>query len=331
MMKAVRFAAFGTPHHVAECVDVPEPDAPADGEVLIEMEACPINPVDLLTMAGRYAVRPPLPAVPGSEGVGRVLETGPGVPELSAGDRVVPLGRETWVQQRVVKAREVVKVPADADVLQLAMIKINPATAQLMLERYVDLVAGDWVIQDAANSGVGQNLVRLARFRGIRTVNVVRREGLSEALRRIGADVVVVDGDDLPERVREGTSGADIRLAIDAVAGDICMRLGDSLADGGWVVNYGLLSGRPCMLRPDQIVFRGITLTGFWLVNALGQMQPAAIKELYDGLVRRVTDGTLRVEVEATYPIEAIADALEHAARPGRSGKILITPNGAPS
>ncbi len=330
-MKAVRFAAFGTPHRVAECVEVPEPGAPADGEVALEMEACPINPVDLLTIAGEYAVRPSLPAVAGSEGVGRVLEVGPGVHHLAVGDRVVPLGRETWVQRRVVKAREVIKAPADADVLQLAMIKINPATAQLMLERYVELASGEWVIQDAANSAVGQHVVRLAQARGIHTVNIVRRDGLSESLRRIGADAVVVDGDDLPERVREQTGGAAIRLAIDAVAGEICMRLGDCLADGGIVVNYGLLSGRPCMLRPDQTVFRGITLTGFWLVKALGQMQAAAIADLYGGLVRRVTEGRLRVEVEATYPIEAIADALEHAARSERGGKILITPNGAPS
>ncbi len=299
--------------------------------MVLEMEACPINPVDLLTIAGEYAVRPPLPAVPGSEGVGRVLHAGPGVRDLSPGDRVVPLGRETWVQRRVVKAQEVIKVPGDVDILQLAMLKVNPATAQLMLERYTELTSGDWIIQDAANSAVGQYVVRLARARGVRTVNIVRREGLDESLRRIGADVVLVDGDDLPERVRQQTGEAGIRLAIDAVAGDICMRLGDCLAEGGVVVNYGLLSGKPCMLRPDQTVFRGITLTGFWLVKALGNMQAAAIRELYDGLVRRVADGTLHVAIEATYPIEAIADALEHAERPGRGGKILITPNGAPS
>lgn len=329
MMKAVRFSSFGTPHRVAECVEVPEPGAPGEGEVALEIEACPVNPVDLLIIAGEYAVRPPLPAIPGSEGVGRVLEVGPGVRDLAVGDRVVPLGRETWAQRRVVKAEEVIKAPADADVLQLAMLKINPATAELMLERYVELSSGDWVMQDAANSGVGQNVVRLAQARGIRSVNIVRREGLAESLKSIGADVVLVDGDDLAERVREQTGGAAIQLALDAVAGDICMRLGDCLVDGGVIVNYGLLSGSPCMLRPEQTVFRGLTLTGFWLVKALGQMQPSAIADLYNALVRRLMDGTLRVDIEATYPIEAIADALEHAGRPGRGGKILITPNGA--
>jgi NADPH:quinone reductase-like Zn-dependent oxidoreductase len=226
-----------------------------------------------------------------------------------------------------VPAAQVLKVPAGADPLQVAMLKVNPATALLMLERYVKLQPGDWVIQDAANSGVGTNLIRLARARGVRTVNVVRRASLVAPLEAIGAEVVVVDGDDLAARVRAAGAGP-IRLAIDAIGGEAVMRLAGYLAEGGTVVNYGLLSGRPCMLGADQTIFRGITLTGFWLQKALTTMARPDLEQLYHDLARRVADGALRVEIEATYPIEQIKQALEHAGREGRTGKILVTPNG---
>ena len=327
-MKQVQFAAFGTPHEVAACVEAPDVGAPGPDEVVIEVEAFPINPADLLTMTGGYAVRPPLPATLGAECVGRIAAVGADVQRLAAGDRVINLGRDNWCQRRKVPAAQALAVPADADVLQLAMLKVNPATALLMLRNYVALQPGDWVIQDAANSGVGTNLIRLAQADGIRTVNVVRRSSLSEPLQAIGADVVVVDGDDLAARVRDATGGASIRLAIDAIGGAMVLRLADCLAEGGTVVNYGLLSGQPCQLGAHHTIFKGITLTGFWLQKALTSMARPDLEALYADLAARIADGTLRVEVEATYPIEEIKAALAHAERAGRAGKILVLPNG---
>ena len=327
-MKQVQFTAFGVPHEVAACVDVPDVGAPGADEVVIEVLAFPINPADLLTMSGGYAVRPQLPATLGAECVGRIAAVGSNVQHLAVGERVINLGRDNWCQRRKVPAAQALKVPADADLLQLAMLKVNPATALLMLRNYVDLQPGDWVIQDAANSGVGTNLIRLAKVDGIRTVNVVRRESLVAPLRDIGADVVVVDGDDLAERVRQATGGASIRLAIDAIGGAMVLRLADCLAEGGTVVNYGLLSGEPCQLGAHHTIFKSITLTGFWLQKALTAMARPDLEALYADLAARVADGTLHVAVEATYPIEEITAALAHAEREGRSGKILVLPNG---
>ncbi|MFQ5784792.1 MAG: zinc-dependent alcohol dehydrogenase family protein [Alphaproteobacteria bacterium] len=327
-MKTVSFAAFGPPHEVTACVDAPDPGPPDAGEIVVEVEAFPINPVDLLTIEGRYAVRPPLPAIPGSECVGRVAAVGAGVARLKSGDRVLPLGRGNWTQRMKIPADAALKLPDGGDALQLAMLKINPATAYCLLKRQVALAPGDWLIQDAANSGVGSLLVRLARAEGVRTVNVVRREALIAPLAALGADVVLTDGADLPARVAEATGGADIRLAVDAVAGETCGRLAACLGEGGTVVNYGLLSGRPCAIEPHHIVFRGITLTGFWLMTALGAMDGDERARLYVDLADRIVSGALAVTVEATYGIEDIGAALEHAAREGRSGKVLVTPNG---
>ena len=327
-MKQVQFAAFGAPHEVATCIEVPDVGAPAADEVVIEVLAFPINPADLLTITGGYAIRPQLPATLGAECVGRIAAVGSSVRDLAVGDRVINLGRDNWCQRRKVPAAQALKVPAAADVLQLAMLKVNPATALLMLRRYVRLQPGDWVIQDAANSGVGTNLIKLASADRIRTVNVVRREALIAPLREIGADVVVVDGPDLAERVQEATGGAAIRLAIDAIGGDMVLRLADCLADGGTVVNYGLLSGQPCRLGAQHTIFKGITLTGFWLQKNLVSMARPELEQLYADLAARIADGSLRVEVEATYPIEEIKAALAHAGREGRGGKILVLPNG---
>jgi mitochondrial enoyl-[acyl-carrier protein] reductase / trans-2-enoyl-CoA reductase len=327
-MKQVQFMAFGVPHEVAACVEVPDVGAPGPDEAVIAVEASPINPADLLTVSGGYAVRPQLPATLGAECVGRIAAAGSNVRHLAVGDRVINLGRDNWCQRRRVPAAQALKVPAHGDVLQFAMLKVNPATALLMLRSYVDLQPGDWVIQDAANSGVGTSLIRLAKADGIRTVNVVRREPLIEPLSALGADVVVVDSEDLAERVRQATGGAPIGLAIDAIGGAMVLRLADCLAEGGTVVNYGLLSGQPCQLGAHHTIFKGITLTGFWLQKALTSMARPDLEALYAGLAGRVADGTLRVEVEATYPIEEIKAALAHAGREGRSGKILVLPNG---
>jgi NADPH:quinone reductase-like Zn-dependent oxidoreductase len=328
-MEQVQFTAFGVPHEVAACVDVPDVGAPGPEEVVIEVLAFPINPADLLTITGNYAVRPQLPATLGAECVGRIAAVGADVRDLAVGDPVINLGRDNWCQRRKVPAAQALKVPPDADPLQLAMLKVNPATALLMLRNYVDLRPGEWVIQDAANSGVGTNLIRLAAADGIRTVNVVRRDSLIEPLRAIGADVVVVDGADLAERVRQATGGGAIRLAIDAIGGDIVLRLADCLAEGGTVVNYGLLSGQPCQLGAHHTIFRGITLTGFWLQKSLTAMARPDLEQLYGDLARRIAEGGLRVEIEATYPIEEIKAALAHAGRAGRGGKVLVLPNGS--
>ena len=327
-MKQVRFEAFGPPHEVADCVEVADVGAPGPDEVVIEVEAFPINPADLLTITGGYAVRPKPPATLGAEAVGRVVAVGSDVRELAAGDRVISLARDNWCQRRRLSAAQVLQVPADADPLQLAMLKVNPATALLLLTSYVELQPGDWLIQDAANSGVGTNLIRLAKADGVRTVNVVRRAELIEPLQAIGADLVVVDSQNLADQVREKTGGAPVRLAIDAIGGEIVLRLADCLAEGGTVVNYGLLSGQPCMLGAHHTIFKSITLTGFWLQKQLTAMARPEIGQLYAALADRMRRGELKVEVEKTYPIEEIKAALAHAGRAGRRGKILVLPNG---
>src|SRR5260370_24854827 len=241
-MKKVEIAAYGAPEAVAHCIDVPDVGAPGAGEIVFEVLAFPINPADLSMIRGNYRLKPPLPATPGAECVGRVVATGTGVGPR-AGDVVINMQRQNCVERRRITAADAIAIPPGLDLAQAAMLRINPATAQLLLEDHVALAAGDWVIQNVANSAVGRHLIVLARARGIRTVNVVRRDDVAAQLRALGADAVLADGPDLAERARAATNGAPIRLGIDAVSGSATKRIPDCVADGGIVLRYGPMSG----------------------------------------------------------------------------------------
>ena len=219
-MKRIDLSAYGAPETVSSCVEVPDVGAPGPGEVVFDVLAFPINPADVSFCCGSYRLRPPLPATPGAECVGRVTAAGAGVTAVRPGDLVVNMQRENWVQRRRIRSDDAIPIPAGLDLAQAAMLRINPATALLLLEDHADLKPGDWVIQDVANSAVGRHLIVLARARGVKTVNVVRRDDVTAELRDLGADVVLKDGPDLAERARAATGGAPIRLGIDAVSGD---------------------------------------------------------------------------------------------------------------
>jgi len=299
---------------------------PAAGQVLVAMLASPINPSNLLTLTGEYGVLPPLPAIGGSEGVGRIAALGDGVAGLSVGQLVLlPRGSGTWVTHMLTEARLLVPLPEGADPLQLAMLTVNPPTASLMLSEFVPLAAGDWVIQNVANSGVGSYLMQLAKRRGLRTVNLVRRESAVAVTQAQGGDVVLVDGEDIARRVSEATGGAAIRLGIDAVGGAATDRLAQCLAEGGTLVNYGMMSGEPCQVAPSSFVFRDITLRGFWLVKWFRDATRDAQRALYGELTQLVAGGALHAPIHATYPVERIREAVAAASAGERNGKILVT------
>jgi NADPH:quinone reductase-like Zn-dependent oxidoreductase len=324
-MKAVQFESFGDPRAVVHVVDLPDPDPPGTGEVLLAVEATPINPSDLLTLSGTYGQLPKLPAIAGNEGVGRVLAIGPDVTDIAVGDRVLlPLGSGTWRDKMKTRASLVIPIPANADPLQLAMTVVNPPTAYLMLKEIIEVKAGEWVIQNAANSAVGQYLIYFAKAQGLKTVNVVRRPELREGLLALGADVVVVDGPDLRKEVAEATGGARIALGIDAVAGEATGRLSDCVAEGGTVVNYGAMSGQPCQISPAQLIARDIRLRGFWLSSWARKAPKGAFRDVLQKMTELLAANTLKATVEATYPFERIKEAIAHAQKEGRSGKILL-------
>ncbi len=325
-MKRIELQRYDKPALACACVEVEDPGGPGPGEVLVAMAAAAINPADLLIMEGRYPGPVALPAPVGIEGAGHVLEIGPGVDTLQIGDLVVSLGRANWAERILVPAETLIPLPRELSLQDAAMIKANPPSALLMLRDYVDLNPGDWVIQNAANSAVGRHLIRFAQARDLKTINVVRRDSLIPELETLGADLVLVDGEDLAARVRAHVGeDAPVRLGIDAIAGQACLRLADCLSEGATLVNYGFLSGDPCMVTPTHTIVRGITLTGFWLVGFMRRSSHDEIAALYATMAKQFIDGTLQAPVQASYPLEHVAQALAQAAGEHRNGKILFT------
>ena len=314
------------PQDVIEAVEFEAPSLEA-GQVLLEVVAAPINPSDLLTLTGEYGELPPLPAIGGREGVGRVAELGPDAGELAVGQLVLlPRGSGTWCTHLVAVAAQLQPLPGEADPLQVSMMTINPPTAALLLSEFVSLQPGEWMIQNAANSAVGLYLVQLARYRGYRTANVVRRQDAAEVVHDTGGDVVLLDAEDLAERVSAATEGAQIRLGIDAVGGAATGRLADCLCESATLVNYGRMSGEPCVVQPDAFVFRDLTLRGFWLASWFVRASEERRRAIVGEIAGLIATGKLRAPIEATYDVSDIKDAVAAAASGGRSGKILIVP-----
>jgi len=326
-MKRVDIDRYGAPEDVARCVEVADVGAPGAGEVVFDVLLFPINPADVSFCRGTYRLRPPLPATPGAECVGRVSAVGAGVGHVKPGDLVINLQRENWAERRRVRGDDVILVPPGIDLQQAAMLRINPPTALLLLNDIVDLKPGDWVIQNVANSAVGRLVIRLARALSIRTMNVVRRDTLFDELKALGADGCVVDGPDLAEAVKAKTGGAPVRLALDAVSGRATARLSACLADGGVVCNYGSMSGEDPVMPRAGLIGGGQKLVGFILGRGLATRTLDQVRVMYGELAHQLRDGYLSAPVEKVYPIEEIRAALAHAQRGERSGKILVAPH----
>lgn len=311
-------------------LDLTPEGSPGEGEVVIEIEAAPINAADLLFAAGYFAIYPQVPAVLGAEGVGRVVGAGPQVDRALIGRRVLILPTfryGTWATRMVVPARNVLPVSEHADALQLAMLSVNPATAYALLNDFVPLRPGDWVGFNLANSAVGHYLIALARRAGIKTLAVVRRPDAADQVRRLGADLVVLDGDGLKERVTEGLRGARLRVLFEGTgdSGQVA-QLVATVEDGGSVITFSAVTGQAPTLPLGDLIYRGISHRGFFILNWIRDTSRERLERIYGELSELVEQGAIGAVVEAAYPLDQYQQALRHAQKNARTGKVLLIP-----
>lgn len=342
-MRIVYHDRFGDPAEVLRLREEPLP-ALAPGQVLIKVEATPIHAGDIKNVAGvRTMIRNvdtgsvrdidgtadmdvKLPQTPGIEGVGRIVALGPETAGFAEGDRIfLPFQCGSWRSHVVAEAARLFRAP-EGDALQLALM-VNAFTADFALRDLHPLREGDWFVQNSANSNVGRALIALARHRGIRTVNIVRRAELVDELKAIGGDVVLVDGPDLAERVRAATGGAELPIGLDGIAGDATGRLAECLSNGGTVANFGLMSGEPCQMPPWILHYKRIRLVGYYAGFNILAREPAEQAAILGELAGLIAGGAIKAKIAATYPLECFAEAVGHAARAGgdRDGKVLLT------
>ncbi len=289
------------------------------------MRAAPINPADLNAIEGKYPGRREVPAVPGFEGVGGVEKVGPGMSDVKTGDMVIlPHNIGTWRESLVVSAAELVVVPPTIDPIQAAMLKINPLTAWRLLHGYVQLEKGDWLIQNAANSAAGRAVIQISHELGYKTVNLVRRPELIEQLKKSGADVVLVDDDQVRDEVRKATGSTAIRLGLNCVGGDSALRVANALGHGGTMVTFGSMSLQPLKVPVGLLIFKDLRLRGIWINRWYDEATPEERMAAFRPLFEMSRRGLLKTPVEKIYPLREFAAALTHAAKAERSGKIVF-------
>src|SRR5204862_5713927 len=230
----------------------------------------------------------------------------------------------TWREACAVRAEQLVVVPSQVDPVQAAMLKINPLTAWRLLHGYVALKAGDWVIQNAANSAAGRAVIQIAHALGYKTVNVVRREELIEELRAEGGDVVLIDGENLRDEVKEATGAAPIRLGLNAVGGESALRLMNCLAASGTLVTFGAMSLQPLKIPNGLLIFKGLRFRGIWINKWYDSASKEERMEAFRPLFEMAKRGLLKTKVEKAYPLTEAKAAVAHAAQGKRSGKIIF-------
>ncbi|MBL8819317.1 MAG: zinc-dependent alcohol dehydrogenase family protein [Planctomyces sp.] len=330
-MKAIQFSDPGEPVDVLKCVSLDKPK-PGPGEVLVRMIAAPVNPSDLMYIRGSYTVPANCPASPGFEGVGIVESSGGGLRgKLFTGKRVVVANRKggNWAEYTVVPADQVIPVNNGLSDEQAATFLVNPATAWVMTQEVLKVGRGEWLLQTAAASSLGQMIVRLGKHVGFRTLNVVRREEHAATLKSLGADsVIVFDGSkDAPEKLQQAvfqaTGEKTVKKAIDAVGGTTGSAVIQSLGPRGHLLVYGTLSNQPLVFSPRTLMTHGSTVEGFWLGIHMAEKTLPGKLMLIRKITQLIKSGVLGSSIRKTFPLEQVTDAVREAEN-SQQGKVLL-------
>ena len=323
-INAIVYATHGKPEEVLG-LEEQTLAAPGADEALVRLKAAPINPADLNQIEGKYPIRFPLPATPGFEGAGIIEAVGAKVKGHKPGELVIlPHDLGTWREAAVLRADRLTTVPEGIEPAEAAMLKINPLTAWRVLHDFVRLQPGDWMIQNAANSGVGRAVIAICRELGFRSVNVVRRAELISELRNQGGDVVLLDNDELREAAAAATDKAPIRLGLNQVGGASALRMAKAVAPEATVVTIGAMSLQPLTLPNGLLIFKNLHFTGFWVNKWYESASASQRTQAFERIFAIAQRGLLRTPVERAYSLGEFKAAVQRASEGERAGKIIF-------
>ena len=325
-MRAIIHNEFGDPAEVLSVENVPTPE-PGAGEVRVRTLLSPIHNHDLWTIRGTYGFKPELPAQAGTEAVGVVDALGEGVTALQVGQRVATGGTfGVWAEYFIAKAAALIPV-GDALSDEVASQLVSMPFSAISLLDTLDLAEGDWLVQNAANGAVGRLVAQLAAARGINVLGLVRRAAGVDELKAQGiGNVVATDSDGWRDTVAEITSGAPIGVGVDSVGGSAAGDIVSLLAENGRLVVFGAMNSPVMEIPSGPVIFKSISVSGFWGSKVMGGMDGAKRAALLGELVARIGDGSLTLPVDETYSFDQAREASAANFVAGRSGKILLRP-----
>lgn len=246
------FNEFGNPTevlHVEEKIsNLPEPK---EDELILQNLACPIHPSVIYTIRGHKQNPGEFPPIPGNDTVSKVYKKGSKVTKYDVGQHVLPLllfDEGACQEYMVVKENQILMaIPDEIDDLDASQFVVNGLTVFILFEDIIALKEGDWAIQTTASSVIGKCAIHLAKVKGVKMINVVRKQEQIEQLKALGADHVIVYKEEnieaLKKEVFDITRGKGVKYALDAVGGKMGTFAFEVLGKKGTHVSYGLLSG----------------------------------------------------------------------------------------
>jgi len=322
-MRAIVVDAYGGPK-VLSYKEVPDPQ-PSRGEALVEVVAAGVNFIDIYHREGRYPL--PLPLIPGSEGVGTVRATGPGVTRVAVGDLVAwPMVPGSYAELAVIPERMAVHVPdgIEPDIAAAAMVQ--GLTAHYLTRSTNPLRPGDDVLVHAAAGGMGLLLTQAVKLHGGRVIGTVSSDEKARLARAAGADEIIrYDREDFSQRVRELTGGRGVDVVYDGVGrttfeGDLL-----SLRPRGMLVLYGAASGPVPPFDPQRLQGAGsLFLTRPTLSHYVADRDELLNRaaDVFDW----ITSGAMKVSVSHRYPLAHARRAHEDLAARRTTGKLMLIP-----
>ncbi|MGP6089540.1 zinc-binding dehydrogenase [Antarctobacter jejuensis] len=325
-MKAVIHETFGDPVDVLKTAEIDKP-TPGAGQVLIRTILSPIHNHNLWTVQGHYGVKPQLPATGGTEAVGVIEAVGEGVPEDLTGERVTAgSASNTWAEYFVASAAGILPLPDVISDESGAQLVAMPFSAISLLE-FLKVQKGDWVVQTASNGAVGKIFAKLGEARGVKVLSLVRRAEAITEMTDLGIDnVLSTESDDWIEQAQQILWPDGARAAVDSVGGEVGADLLNLLGEEGLLVTFGTATGAPLLLDTAQIIFKQITIKGFWGRKVSEDLGAEDRKRLMTELVTLAAQGKLPLSVDAIYSLDQGPEAARAARTPGRKGKVMFRP-----
>jgi len=323
-MKAIKVSQFGGPEVLEQVeIQVPQPRA---GEVLLKVDAIGLNFADMLSVAGQYMTKAPLPFVPGMELGGTVAALGEGVTHLELGQTVAALsGSGAFAEYVVTGAAGLLPVPSNLSSREAAALPISYYTAYFALKTLGHAKAGETVVIQAAAGALGTASIQIAKHLGLKVIALASSESKLELTRSLGADVNLLNGrSDLLEAVMEATGGEGADLVLEVVGGEKFGQSVQMLRSRGRMMVIGSASGGTANLNPLMLMGKNATVTGVWLTPLAREAD--LMREASEFLVPLLSSGQVKPQVGQVFPLENAAEAFTFMASRASTGKVIIEP-----
>lgn len=317
-MKQVVFYETGLPENVLRLEEIEKP-TPKAGEALVRITARNINPSDMMFVRGLYGITPKLPSSAGFEAAGVVEESA----TFPSGTRVLFTSVGTWKEFTCVPDAGLIPIPSGMSDEIACQAFVNPVTAYGMLETS-GLQKGGSLLITAGASAWGKVVIQLAAMRGIHVIATVRRQDQKQSLLDLGATAVIdVATESLTKKVKE-IFPEGIDYVFDAVGGDQGAKALNCLRTGGKMLVFGLLSQEPIPLNSGLLIFKKLSVEGWWLSSWWEELGSAGIQKAIKAVFSLLLTQEVTLDIQASYPLAQFKEAIDAYQTEGRTGKILL-------